>query len=384
MSLTKVTPSLIHNNSFPNLIDNAAMDVWLNGVGPQNISAAGPRLWFGRPSRYASQVTYGTGTGVLTSERSTDVPNFAQVGARLSYSWLLTFSTSESLAANDRVSLQHLIEGYNIAKAWAQPLTFSCWVKFVRGGGSSLTFPITFGVVAHDFNTNKYGFLRTINQEDTWQRISVTIPWLDGVRSITNDIGAIIGITLAAGSNRNITPGSWISDSRDGVGVVGQNNLGDASGNRFYTTGWQLEAGTITSQLQTRPVYQEVLAAQRMRYTISSPDFGDRRVGVAPYEAGQTQCTVTVKFPTSMREAPLPAAFLTSNVASDYAISQMGIGNAACTTVPALLASGNSINQAEVTFISTNATATVRQAVEGFLETNGFLVFNSGDRVTWG
>lgn len=183
-----------------------------------------------------------TSSGTWTYDRSTDVPDVASIGRKLSYSHRVLCTTSDaSVGSGDSAFIVCRIEGYDYATLYQQPQTVEFWVKsnktglytaFVRNG-VDLTYLQTF----------------TINAIDTWEKKSFTITDVPvgGTWNFTNGIGAEVGIGFVAGTSIQGTSGQWNVGNL--CGVSGQVNLADLNNNYLLLTGVALVAGHEASNV---------------------------------------------------------------------------------------------------------------------------------------
>lgn len=179
-------------------------------------------------------------------------------------SLLYTVTTADtSLGATQNHSVQHRIEGYNMADlGWgtanAKTITLSFWVR------SSLTG--TFGgAISNSAANRSYPFTYTISAANTWEQKTITIAGdTSGTWLTTNGIGAYLYFSTGAGSTISGTAGAWAAaDYRSATGatsVVGTN------GATFYITGVQLEIGTSATPFERRMYGQELANCQRYYY----------------------------------------------------------------------------------------------------------------------
>jgi hypothetical protein len=172
----------------------------------------------------------------------------------------VTSLSSYSISSSDYFELWHKIEGFNCADlSWgtasAATVTLSFWVR------SSLTG--TFGgAIKNDAQTRAYPFTYTINQANTWEKETITIPGEQSGAWLTNNgPGVNIVFGLGVGSTYSGTAGAWANsgvDSATGaVSVVGTN------GATWYITGVQLEKGSTASSFEYRPYGTELQLCQR-------------------------------------------------------------------------------------------------------------------------
>ena len=200
-------------------------------------------------------------SGSFTAQRSTVAP----VG--FTNSLLLTTATADSsITTSEGYSLQHRVEGFNVADlgwgaAGAQSVTLSFWVR------SSLTGTFAGSVTNGSFN-RAYVFNFTISAANTFEYKTITIPGdTAGTWNTSNGIGLIAYWSLGAGSSLQQTAGSWGSF---GYATSGAVSPIATSGATFYITGVQLEAGSVATPVERRQYGQEVALCQRYYYSMQS------------------------------------------------------------------------------------------------------------------
>lgn len=209
---------------------------------------------------------FGAGTSANVSyTQSSDAP------AGFTNSASVTVVTADtSLGSSDFAYFQNNIEGNNIADlAWgtasASPVTLSFWAK------SSLVGTYTAGVVNQALNRT-YMSNFTINQANTWEYKTITIPGdTTGTWLTNNDIGIRVRIGLAAGTNSIVTNNTWVAGN--GLATASTVNWLATVGNTFLFTGLQLEKGSQATSFEYRPYTTELQLCQRYyeiaRYTLS-------------------------------------------------------------------------------------------------------------------
>ena len=202
-----------------------------------------------------------------TAEQSTDAPD------GFIYSFKVT-TTSAASATTGYQRINYSIEGYDAAqigygKSWAKTVTASFWVKSNNPGTYSVAF-----------NTNGtsnrfFSQLYTINQSDTWEYKTITIPGdtVDVSQNTTNGHGLYAAFALRAsstytsGTNYN---GKWIAQT-DSSRHVGHNvDVGNTNGDYWAITGYQVELGSNATDFEHRSHGEELLLCQRYYYKSGS------------------------------------------------------------------------------------------------------------------
>jgi hypothetical protein len=225
---------------FKNRIINGAMVIDQRNAGA-NVSVTD-----------SNQYTLDRWQGVASiSSSKFKVEQSSTAPAGFPFSLLATSSSAYSVLSGDYFMVRQKIEGFNTADfGWgtanAQTVTLSFWVR------SSLTG--TFGAaIVNGGNSHSYPFSYTVNQSNTWEQKTITVPgptagtWVGA----TNGIGLQIKFSLGAGSTYSGTANAWAS--ADLVQPTGSVSLVGTSGATWYITGVQLEKGSQASSFEWRP-----------------------------------------------------------------------------------------------------------------------------------
>lgn len=240
-------------SSFKNRIINGGMTISQRGTS-----------FSGNPNGYTLDrftTTLQTPSSVTTTQ-STDAPTgFVN-------SLLVTVTTGGTIGSSLNYIAQY-IEGNNVADfafgtSSAKSVTISFWVK------SSVTG--TFGGSLRNFTAapattfRAYPYTYTINSANTWEQKTITIAG-DGVSGAgqwnTGTQGSFaVFFDLGSTSAYTGTANAWVSANY--IGVTGtQTTLMTGSGNTFYMTGLQLEAGTVATSFDFRSYGTELNLCQR-------------------------------------------------------------------------------------------------------------------------
>jgi hypothetical protein len=187
--------------------------------------------------------------------------------AGLPYSLTLQAATGKAvLAAGDFAILEHLIEGYRIARlGWgttnAQPLSIGFWVY--------ATIPGTMSVLLSNSPSNRsYAVNIAINAATTWEYKTLTIPGdTTGTWTKDNTIGLDIRFSFGCGSTNAQAVGSWIG-ATVGAGTTATTNFFATTSNTAQITGVIVLPGielpsTARSSLIMRPYDQELPTCRR-------------------------------------------------------------------------------------------------------------------------
>jgi hypothetical protein len=212
-----------------------------------------------------------------------------------------------SLAAGDYVVLDHLIEGYRIARlAWgttnAQPLSIGFWVYTTIPGTMSVT-------VCNGPTTNRsYISNVVINAATTWEYKTLTIPGdTTGTWVKDNTLGILLRFCFGAGTTSQSSAGSWLGTSS--FATAATTNF-VAAANVCAVTGVVVLPGVelpsaARSALIMRSFDQELLTCQRYFYN-GVPEA--KGLVVAATAIGRLGCL----HPVPMRTAP--TLILTANL----------------------------------------------------------------------
>jgi hypothetical protein len=199
----------------------------------------------------------GSVTTKFTAQQSTVVP------AGFKNSLLATSSSAYSVGSSETFTVQHRIEGFNVADlGWgtadAQAVTLSFRVR------SSLTG--TFGGSLRNSAADRsYPFSYTISVANTWEIKTITIAGdTTGTWLSNNGIGINLIFSMGTGSTLSGTAGSWVAANY--LSATGATSVVGTSGATFYITGVQLEAGSVATPFERRPYGTELQLAQRYYY----------------------------------------------------------------------------------------------------------------------
>jgi len=212
-------------------------------------------------------------------------------------------STQASIPAGDYVFIQHVIEGYRIARLnWgtvnAKPITIGFWTAHVAVGTYSIS-------IRNASPPRSYVATYTQNVSSTPEYKTITIPGdVTGTWATDNTLGMNLSFAMASGSTLTVpSPNTWLAGGY--IAAPGQIN-GIGSVNVLRITGVVVLPGTqaptaAQSPLLMRPYDQELLTCQRYYYKTTCSSSNVYRYGTAtgfPADAG------TISFPTTMRAAP--------------------------------------------------------------------------------
>lgn len=233
-----------------NPIINGSLDVWQRGT----TFAAAANAQYG-PDRFKWHTS---GAGVVTLNRSTNVPTVAAAGVLFNYSLEVDVTTADaSIGAGDLYMLRHVIEGYNWRYFAQRPITLSFWVMSPKTGVHS--------VALQNFGTDRsYVAEYSVSVADTWEQksVSFTASPSAGTWDYTSGYGVSVYWTLAAGASfQTASIGTWNSDAL--LTSTNQVNALDANTNFFRITGVSLQLGTVASPVRFRPFQEELALCER-------------------------------------------------------------------------------------------------------------------------
>ena len=233
-----------------NPIINGSMDVWQRGVvftSPASLQYMADRwMWENSP-----------GPGLVTVNRTTNVPTFAQAGVIFNYALEVDVTTADSsLAAADVYCFMQRIEGCNWRHFAQRAFTISFWVTDTIIGQHSVR------IVNIDGSRSCIGTY-TVLVADSWEYKTVTFPASpsSGTWNYTTDIGIGVVFSLGIGSNYLTTPGSW--QNGNFYGATGDVNSMSSASNYFRLTGVKMELGSAATPLQYRSFPDELALCQR-------------------------------------------------------------------------------------------------------------------------
>ena len=224
-------------------------------------------------------------------------------------------STDTSLAAADRYTLRHIIEGQNckhlgFGTSNAKTCTLSFYVK------SSLTG--TFCVsVGNGANNRGRPFEYTINSANTWERKTIEVAGdTSGTYLTTNGRGIILRWCMGIGADRQAAAGSY--SAQEVHGTSNQTNLFATNGATFQITGLQFEEGNVATDFEHLSFAEELLLCQRYYYQMVHDS--NRRFGIDGLYSASSGNGLNCMFthPVPMRAGPTvtPGSSMTSNTVS--------------------------------------------------------------------
>lgn len=198
-----------------------------------------------------------SGAMVHTITQSADVPTVAEAGRLFNYSMKIDCTTVDaSIGSADHCFVSQRIEGFNFLPLAQKKMTFSTWVKATKTGVYCAAF---------QNNGSDRSFVSeiTINNADTWEKKTITVDASPsaGNWNYENGVGLRVDIILAAGSSFQTTPNAW--QTGNFLCTSNQVNGCDNTANDFYTTGWQLEEGSVATPFEYKIFQQSLLDCKR-------------------------------------------------------------------------------------------------------------------------
>lgn len=299
--IVNTTPYMFRNklmNGAMNINERVAAlgtTVSLNGDGPYPYlnCVVLPDRWF--------TAVYSPGANTITANvrQSDDVP--AGTPFQCSYQFTTTagsFDTSP-IPAQDIV-LHQFIEGYDNAEfnyfkeTESRPLTLSFWVKSSVPGTHSGSWRIS-----PRFPTNgtySYVFEYTINQKNTWEYKTISIPKLPPttlfptpeILTDSEQSNSLVFKLGTMGLRVTTLVNTWLEN--DFHGSTNSVRVTDTTGATFFLTGVQLEVGTRATPFDLLPYDLELKMCQRY---YSRPE--------VTYQGGGNFGIFTTTFPNIMR-----------------------------------------------------------------------------------
>ena len=264
------------------------------------------------------------GGGGATMQVVTDAPDVFPNGRSAK---VTVTSTDTSLAAADRYTLRHIIEGQNSARLGfgtsnAKTCTLSFYVK------SSLTG--TFCVaVGNGANNRGRPFEYTINSANTWERKTIEVA---GDTSGTYETGTGRGIILrwcmGIGANRQASLGSY--SAQEVHGTSNQTNLFATNSATFQITGLQFEEGSVATDFEHRSFGEELQLCSRyyQEYRPCSQEWIYSETSTASHKWWQNPIKVPMRgTPTTTHTGITGAALMGSTVAS---LTRQGVSADRC------------------------------------------------------
>jgi len=240
-----------------NMVINGGM-----GVAQRSASVAA----LGAASGYFTcdrwQINVGaTSAGRFTMTQTSDGPN----GISANCIKLDCTTADASIAAGERLSLGHNIEGQNLQRigkgvAGAQQITVSFYVK------ASASF--TFGVELYDQDAGRQ-ITKLFDTTTDWVRHEFTLPadLDDGSSPFDDDSAASLGMFFWLHAGSNFTSGTLntasFADDGTSTRAAGIDSFFSNTANNFFLTGVQLEVGPVATEFEQEDISNTLAKCQR-------------------------------------------------------------------------------------------------------------------------
>lgn len=227
------------------------------------------------------------------------------------YNLKVTNTTGGVSAASDNVSIQHAIEGLNLADllygtANAKTVTVQFWVKASIAGAYAVAF-------RNGVPNRSYVTTVTVNSANTWEFKTIVVPGdTSGTWALSSAAGLYLTFDLGVGSTYNTsTLNAWQTGSF--MGYASGVKLSATTGATFQVGGLQYELGSTATPFEYRNYGLELALCQRYFQMLTG-------------ETGMAVSTSAAKIggvlPVQMRAAPsvgTPAtAVIVTDNAADY------------------------------------------------------------------
>jgi|9_EtaG_2_1085328.scaffolds.fasta_scaffold09169_3 hypothetical protein len=304
MALGTVGTTQISNEVFQanrNIVRNGAMEVHQRGG---TITAAAGNYCLDR-----FQI-WDNGDGGFDVSQSTTAP----AGFKNSLKVDVT-SADTSIASDAYKLLYYRMEGVdavglNAGTSDAVTVTISFYVR------SNVTGNHSFGI-RNDNADRAYFALYNISAADTWERKSITIPFVTTGTWPTTTAGCMSLIfSFASGSDFVVTSNNaW--ESANKIQAANAVNLFSSASNDWYMTGLQMEIGEVATPFERERYDTTLVKCQRYYYKVEH-SYGSIDIG-AGLETTTTQARIFVPFPVEMRSHA--TAVETSSTAGNFDIT---------------------------------------------------------------
>lgn len=242
--------------------------------------------------------TYLSSTGTYTTERSTDVPTFAESGWQSQYSVLVKCTgTDASPSASEHNSLRYHITGYDFASLNQQEVTISFWCK-TASANSGDTFSLFLANSA--FNRS---YVTDFTATNSWAKVSKTVTLDSSGTWLTDEgKGLTIGIGLQVGSTYHGTADTW--EGAVDLGTSSTSNFMDSTSNEFYISQFQVVLGDTSPDFIGEPI--STLLPQ-VQYYVERHDYDDTSnevTGYTGYAASATTMQIDYTYNVRKRVDP--------------------------------------------------------------------------------
>ena len=252
------------------------------------------------------RINFGFGNnagGACNISQDTTVPS----GLGFSNSYKVDVTTADtSIDSTHQIFFRTILEARDIRNSgWNytdstgnSKITCSFYARSNKAG----TYCFSFRSI--DASGNMYYVKEFTLVADTWKRVVITIPSNSSlVFDDDTNSGAVLAISLQAGSDRNnATDDTW-NTSDTSLATSNQVNFFDDTANNFFLTGWQLEVGSVATPFENRSFGEELQLCQRYLHRINSAGSDDTQLGTGFYNSS-TAVRIFIPFPTTMRGIP--------------------------------------------------------------------------------
>ena len=284
-----------------NIIINGAMQ-----VAQRSSSAVAVSNNSNEGYQTVDRINFGFGNnagGACNISQDTTVPS----GLGFSNSYKVDVTTADtSIDSTHQIFFRTILEARDIRNSgWNytdstgnSKITCSFYARSNKAG----TYCFSFRSI--DASGNMYYVKEFTLVADTWKRVVITIPSNSSlVFDDDTNSGAVLAISLQAGSDRNnATDDTW-NTSDTSLATSNQVNFFDDTANNFFLTGWQLEVGSVATPFEHRSFGEELQLCQRYLHRINSAGSDDTQLGTGFYNSS-TAVRIFIPFPTTMRGIP--------------------------------------------------------------------------------
>jgi len=273
-----------------NMVINGAMNVSQRATSVTGLGAASGYFTCDR-----WQINVGaTSAGRFTMTQTSDGPN----GISANCIKLDCTTADASIAAGERLSLGHNIEGQNLQRigkgvAGAQQITVSFYVK------ASASF--TFGVELYDQDAGRQ-ITKLFDTTTDWVRHEFTLPadLDDGSSPFDDDNAASLGMFFWLHAGSSFTSGTLntasFADDGTSTRAAGIDSFFSNTANNFFLTGVQLEVGPVATEFEQEDFGVTLRKCQRYLCTVEK--------GITGMATTTSDLNFQYAYPVTMRAVP--------------------------------------------------------------------------------
>lgn len=256
------------------------------------------------------------------SKLSIQQSNLAPAG--FSSSLKVTSLSAYSVGASEGFRVQQAIEGFNIANLnWGTANAQSVTLSFRAYSSLTGTFG---GSIVDSATAYSYPFSYTISAANTWTTVSVTIPGpTAGTWGSTNGVGLYVVFSMGAGASVSGTAGAWANGFF--ASATGATSVVGTSGATLYITGVQLEAGSVATPFEHRPIGVEEILCKRYYQVLGSAGNAYEYLGFG-LASSSTVGYAAITFPISLRAVPTfsySGSFRLDDRSAAYSVSSLAL-----------------------------------------------------------